>query len=75
MTSYKNMGTRFCGYHHTIAILIPLNWFCHRLKVITTATLGKMGLEWKLRRRFGRIIGAGLFFLPSDYQAMMCPVT
>jgi hypothetical protein len=26
----------------------PLNWFGHRLKGITTATLVEMGLEWKL---------------------------
>jgi hypothetical protein len=35
------------GYHHTTAILIPLNWFGRRLKGITTATLVEMGLEWK----------------------------
>jgi hypothetical protein len=40
------MGTRFCGYHHTIAILIPMNWFDHRLKGITIATFAEMGLEW-----------------------------
>jgi hypothetical protein len=37
-------GTRFYGYGHTIAILITLNWFGHRLKGITTVTLVKMGL-------------------------------
>jgi hypothetical protein len=42
------MGARFCGYHHTIAILIPLNLVGHRLKGITTATLAEMGLEWKV---------------------------
>jgi hypothetical protein len=46
------MGKKFYGYHHTTAILIPLNWFAGRLKGITTAPLVTMGLKWKLWSRF-----------------------
>jgi hypothetical protein len=47
MNWLKYMVTRFYGYHHTIAILIQLNWFGQRLEGITTATLVEMCLEWK----------------------------
>jgi hypothetical protein len=70
------MGKRIYIYHHTIAILIPMNWFGCRKKGINNSNIVRnwFGIE-AVKSDLGGIIGVGMFFLFSDYQAKPFSVT
>jgi hypothetical protein len=55
----------------TVSVIsLPTNWFGHRLKQHWSKWVWNRSCE----KYAGTIIGAGLFFVASDNQAMMCTV-